>query len=169
MLVRLARGDRAGAPVGVDNSVLEKLDRVVYRDKDATGPRPSLDSTSTATRPPKEASKPGFFQRIMSTHKSSVPKQPEMPIPDLYIDDVGDQSCSICLDNYVDGDILRRLPCEHVFHESCVDTWLRLNGHCPLCKRRVDGKEDPPEPTTALQQSEGGNVMATESSSSERV
>lgn len=50
--------------------------------------------------------------------------------------------CSICLDEYVDGAILVRLPCRHEYHESCVLQWMghndRLRNYCcPLCKQDV--------------------------------
>jgi hypothetical protein len=43
--------------------------------------------------------------------------------------------CSICLDNYGDGEVLRMLPdCGHLFHRECVDTWLRYHPTCPVCR-----------------------------------
>jgi hypothetical protein len=43
--------------------------------------------------------------------------------------------CSICLDNYGKGDVLRMLPdCGHLFHRECVDPWLRHHPTCPVCR-----------------------------------
>ncbi|KAF9907553.1 E3 ubiquitin-protein ligase rnf38 [Linnemannia zychae] len=42
-------------------------------------------------------------------------------------------SCSICLCEYEDLDALRHLPCDHYFHQECVDEWLKLKRTCPLC------------------------------------
>lgn len=43
--------------------------------------------------------------------------------------------CSICLDNYGDGEVLRMLPdCGHLFHRECVDPWLRYHPTCPVCR-----------------------------------
>jgi len=46
--------------------------------------------------------------------------------------------CAICLDGFQCHDELRQLPCQHQFHVSCVDDWLRINKKCPLCKRDID-------------------------------
>ncbi|KAF1880074.1 hypothetical protein Lal_00022203 [Lupinus albus] len=36
-------------------------------------------------------------------------------------------SCSICLADYKDSELLRLLPdCGHYFHKDCIDIWLRL-------------------------------------------
>ncbi|XP_064032468.1 E3 ubiquitin-protein ligase Praja-2 [Pogoniulus pusillus] len=45
-----------------------------------------------------------------------------------------DQCCIICYDEYVEGEILKQLPCRHVFHRSCVTLWLQESGTCPVCR-----------------------------------
>ncbi|XP_042425677.1 RING-H2 finger protein ATL70-like [Zingiber officinale] len=44
-------------------------------------------------------------------------------------------SCSICLSDLKEGEVLRELPeCGHSFHLQCVDPWLRSRPTCPLCR-----------------------------------
>ncbi|XAR53176.1 hypothetical protein NMG60_11021614 [Bertholletia excelsa] len=57
-----------------------------------------------------------------------------------------DAECCICLCTYDDGAELRKLPCSHHFHCTCVDKWLLINATCPLCKYNImktsnDGSE----------------------------
>ena len=41
--------------------------------------------------------------------------------------------CSICLENFKDGDEFRSLSCAHCYHRKCIDRWLILKSRCPLC------------------------------------
>lgn len=42
-------------------------------------------------------------------------------------------SCSICTEDFVKGEDIRVLPCDHKFHPECVDPWLlNVSGTCPL-------------------------------------
>mmetsp|Transcript_1020 Transcript_1020/g.1302 ORF Transcript_1020/g.1302 Transcript_1020/m.1302 type:complete len:605 (+) Transcript_1020:105-1919(+) len=45
-----------------------------------------------------------------------------------------DVMCSICLGPFASGDEVRDLPCEHIFHSSCVNDWLANETTCPLCR-----------------------------------
>ena len=42
-------------------------------------------------------------------------------------------ACSVCTDDFVKGQDLRVLPCNHKFHPECIDPWLlNVSGTCPL-------------------------------------
>eukprot|EP01083_Nonionella_stella_P164336 543526_1 len=58
-----------------------------------------------------------------------------------------DISCTICLEDYSDGEKLRILPCGHAFHQDCILPWLTDRAPtCPLCKAHLvvvrDGDEE---------------------------
>lgn len=44
-------------------------------------------------------------------------------------------TCLICVDDFVDGDRVRTLPCGHNFHPACIDPWLLdRSTACPSCR-----------------------------------
>eukprot|EP00794_Sanderia_malayensis_P013787 gene13787-15230_t len=47
------------------------------------------------------------------------------------------RSCAICLEEFVEGQDIRIVPCRHEFHKSCVDPWLLSNCTCPLCMLNI--------------------------------
>jgi len=60
-----------------------------------------------------------------------------------------DACCAICLCEYVDGDELRFLNCNHHFHSECVTDWLMMNKLCPICKTEIDKKPEKQKKATA--------------------
>ncbi|KAE8703671.1 hypothetical protein F3Y22_tig00110467pilonHSYRG00238 [Hibiscus syriacus] len=43
--------------------------------------------------------------------------------------------CSICLGEYQEKEVLGIMPkCDHNFHLSCIDLWLRKQSTCPVCR-----------------------------------
>ena len=54
--------------------------------------------------------------------------------------------CSICLDDYKEGDYIRKLPCNHEFHSDCIAKWLvERHSTCPLCKLDLLPEEEEEE------------------------
>ncbi|KAL4314523.1 hypothetical protein AHAS_Ahas15G0093600 [Arachis hypogaea] len=42
--------------------------------------------------------------------------------------------CVICLADYREREVLLIMPkCDHTFHLSCIDIWLRKQSTCPVC------------------------------------
>ena len=52
-------------------------------------------------------------------------------------------SCSICIDEFEDGEKIRLLPlCGHAYHTECIHPWLtERQGCCPYCKSPVICRE----------------------------
>jgi len=48
--------------------------------------------------------------------------------------DDSQSSCNICLESFSKGDDVKTLPCLHMFHSQCIDTWLSRKAECPCCK-----------------------------------
>lgn len=41
------------------------------------------------------------------------------------------ESCTVCLENFHDSEKVARLPCGHVFHPKCINTWILEDWRCP--------------------------------------
>lgn len=51
-------------------------------------------------------------------------------------------TCAICVEEFVESEMLRWLPCDHCFHPQCIDEWLTNHSSlCPLCKTAVPREE----------------------------
>ncbi|CAI4230579.1 unnamed protein product [Auanema sp. JU1783] len=48
-----------------------------------------------------------------------------------------DTDCAVCIDPYQTADVVRTLPCRHVYHKSCIDPWLLEHRTCPMCKADI--------------------------------
>ena len=48
-----------------------------------------------------------------------------------------DCKCIICLDEYVDNQVLSVMKCQHVFHYNCLKKWLNESPNCPICRTDV--------------------------------
>jgi hypothetical protein len=45
------------------------------------------------------------------------------------------RNCPICVDEFSDNVLIKRLPCKHFFHKACITPWLKLHNTCPFCRR----------------------------------
>jgi len=67
-------------------------------------------------------------QRRVAPHQSKAPAELVYKLKTKTFHkenkDDEEEECIICLESYQEGDTIRRLPCKHEFHSTCVDTWL---------------------------------------------
>ena len=56
------------------------------------------------------------------------------------IDQLHEESkkCIICLEDFINNDIVIYLPCFHVFHKICLIKWIKRHATCPLCKLNIN-------------------------------
>lgn len=48
-----------------------------------------------------------------------------------------DTSCVICLESFLAGESICRLPCGHQFHHECLTRWVCRRGTCPVCIQTI--------------------------------
>lgn len=78
--------------------------------------------------------------KLKKTYSCRWPKRFPPPTPSLSIPQEASTTreeatiCSICVSAFRDGNIIRMLPCNHIYHRGCIDEWLMnyLPGTCPL-------------------------------------
>lgn len=58
--------------------------------------------------------------------------------------EVGEEemNCVVCLEEVEVGKMGMVMPCEHVFHEDCILTWLKESHLCPLCRYQLPTATD---------------------------
>ncbi|XP_041023036.1 RING-H2 finger protein ATL51-like [Juglans microcarpa x Juglans regia] len=52
-----------------------------------------------------------------------------------YCKETEQETCAVCLCEFKEAEEIRVLPeCLHLFHVTCIDTWLNCHSNCPLCR-----------------------------------
>ncbi|RWS22713.1 zinc finger: C3HC4 type-like protein [Leptotrombidium deliense] len=55
--------------------------------------------------------------------------------------EVAQESCTICLEPFVQEECIRILACKHSYHKKCVDFWLlNFREVCPLCGKSINNE-----------------------------
>ncbi|XP_036118253.1 E3 ubiquitin-protein ligase RNF149 [Molossus molossus] len=85
--------------------------------------------------------------------------------------DVDAENCAVCIENFKVKDIIRILPCKHIFHRMCIDPWLLDHRTCPMCKLDVikalgywgelEDVQEMPAPESASESVSAANLSVT--------
>lgn len=91
------------------------------------------------TSKPRSLSEP-YNLSAMSNNRVSTPSPPgsSSSFANRY-SSYSQPTCAICLDDFEpDRTTVRELPCRHIYHPVCIDTFLTKNSSlCPICKGKV--------------------------------
>lgn len=86
------------------------------------------------------------------------PPMPTNLIDSIPIEDVSEEqanakmTCSVCWELFNKDEKIARLSCDHFFHKTCIEPWLKLHATCPICRHRLipdpPPASNPPPPTS---------------------
>lgn len=77
------------------------------------------------------------YTRENPTDAAIVSELPETKIDDIKKLDKDKQNCVICMEDFKNGDKTTNLPCLHMFHTNCIQSWLKTQNTCPICKFKL--------------------------------
>eukprot|EP00439_Symbiodinium_sp_Y106_P085241 s36_g27.t4 len=118
----------------------EVVARATRRIQRSSAPR--REPTATSQRPRTEAppqDEANSRGRRQWRRRSALGERAEeffaiAPVLTLEKDVTEEEPCVICHEQLMAGDDVRRLPCCHMFHRSCIDRWMHTKAVCPLDK-----------------------------------
>ena len=73
------------------------------------------------------------------TVTDNVPINPINNLQTLIItNNMPEDICSICLEEFKYDEELKKLKCDHIFHKDCLEPWLNNNNKCPICRAIIN-------------------------------
>lgn len=80
-----------------------------------------------------------LFKPVVRATESSIKK-----LEDVIVGDRERGPCPVCLENFTVGSHVTRMPCSHVFHRTCILSWLNKSHVCPLCRFQLPSEYSAP-------------------------
>lgn len=80
-----------------------------------------------------------LFKPVVRAAESSIKK-----LEDVIVGDRERGPCPVCLENFTVGSHVTRMPCSHMFHRTCILSWLNKSHVCPLCRFQLPSEYSAP-------------------------
>lgn len=80
-----------------------------------------------------------LFKPVVRATESSIKK-----LEDVIVGDRERGPCPVCLENFTVGSHVTRMPCSHMFHRTCILSWLNKSHVCPLCRFQLPSEYSAP-------------------------
>ncbi|KAJ3262941.1 hypothetical protein HDU77_011586 [Chytriomyces hyalinus] len=97
-------------------------------------------SSSQSTLNAASANMPKITTPAQQQQHESKPKENKKLSTRRRHETVRESECAICLEVWLNGEIIKKLNCGHAFHQDCVIPWLEEHVHCPLCRSSLERK-----------------------------
>jgi hypothetical protein len=72
--------------------------------------------------------------RPIAAPKSLVNNMPTVTTTDHHV-------CSVCVERFRSAEGGKQVPCGHVYHATCIASWLSHNNSCPLCRCKISSDD----------------------------
>ncbi|XP_035216296.1 E3 ubiquitin-protein ligase RNF126-like [Stegodyphus dumicola] len=82
-----------------------------------------------------------LINQLDGTGPPPLPKEKidEIPIVNIRQEQVDKNlQCTVCMEDFKYQEPVRRLSCDHHFHNDCIIPWLELHGTCPICRKLLN-------------------------------
>lgn len=124
---------------GANHAEKKKLDKFILQTSTAPKTADDNDFINKLINLQEREITPEDFDLLLQLDSSVVPKTVNKSVVDglrtdkYEIENGIAEICTICMEDYKDGCVRKYLPCGHVFHSSCIRTWLTTTStKCPV-------------------------------------
>jgi hypothetical protein len=76
---------------------------------------------------------PQYARYARPADRAAVQQLPQVLISEEHINN-DNSMCPICRDQFLLGEEARIMQCGHMYHKTCIFTWLGSRHTCPLCR-----------------------------------
>ncbi|XP_013775958.1 E3 ubiquitin-protein ligase RNF115-like isoform X2 [Limulus polyphemus] len=79
-----------------------------------------------------------LLNQLEATGPPPLSKEKISKIPIVHIEqDQVDHNlqCSVCMEDFNTGEAVKKLSCQHHYHNDCIIPWLELHATCPICRK----------------------------------